>query len=629
MKNHRRFNILAIVAIVLSGATGLAACPSADLTGDCFVDSEDLVLTAKQWLARYNFEGFALMSRQWLTTEPCGPNDPTVNLSKRGNDCYTSDCYDANPYDNPREPASDTYRILCGGSRTHKLAFPMVKAMPSLEESLDVELSLNKSWMYQNLPTATASGLTANLSITDDQYNNSYTYDWEIILPDDVTLPPAITDGGTDSDKFCKLAAPPCDDPNGISDAGLTFTLKVTVTGDDYGNTGIAETGFGVALLGDINNDASVNDTDREIINTFWRLGSADLFTFTDCDVNCDSAVNVADRSITNAVWRGVLGQNSVTNPCPFRPQGMVFIPSGEFEMGDHHGDGCSDELPVHFVYVDSFYMSRYEITNRQFCDYLNSAYPARINVNGGIVYAASDSRNSCPYCSTHSYSTYSQIDYSAGLFSVRSKGGRDMSDDPVVQVSWYGAAGYCNWRSRMEGYQPCYNLSAWECDFTKNGYRLPTEAEWEYAARGGRHDPYCRFPWGDTISHNWANYYSYWFGGTPYFPYDLNQTSCYHPHWNDGINPFTSVVGSFRPNGYGLYDMAGNIWEWCNDWYDESYYDISLFDNPQGPTGGTDRLLRGGGWYRHPNLCRVAYRNGNDPDSCYYDIGFRIVLAH
>jgi len=192
--------------------------------------------------------------------------------------------------------------------------------IPAYPVDLQLEMSLNDSWMYQNLPTATDSNLTANVSIIGDQYNNSsYTYDWEFILPDDVSIPPTIIDGGTADDPFCTFAAPNCNEPNGLSDSGQPFTVRVTVTGDDYGNMGIAEAQFGIALLGDVNNDTVVNDTDREIINSFWRTGEAGPFTFRDCNLNCDTAVNVGDRSIANAIWRGALCQNSVSNPCPFR----------------------------------------------------------------------------------------------------------------------------------------------------------------------------------------------------------------------------------------------------------------------------------------------------------------------
>lgn len=212
-------------------------------------------------------------------------------------------------------------------------------------------------------------------------------------------------------------------------------------------------------------------------------------------------------------------------------------------------------------------------------------------------------------------------------VFSVRTKGGRSMVNDPMVRVSWYGAVAYCNWRSHQEGRQPCYNLSTWTCDFSKNGYRLPTEAQWEYAARGGLSGR--RFPWGNTITHSQANYYSrseYSPGLSP-TPYDISPTRGCHPTWDDGIYPYTSPVGSFAPNGYGLYDMTGNVWEWCNDWHDD--YSSSPQTNPTGPTSGTYRVLRGGCWYYGAGYCRVASRGSLGPgvrsDS---RVGFRVSLG-
>ncbi|RKY07449.1 MAG: hypothetical protein DRP65_10460 [Planctomycetota bacterium] len=190
-----------------------------------------------------------------------------------------------------------------------------------ISSEISAHVTLDNLWMYQNVPTSTNSKLTASVSITDDALrNSSYSYEWEFILPDDVSTPPTIIDGGTSSDPCCTFAAPGCDQPDGLSDSGQALTIRVTVTGDDYDNSVQAEAQFGIALLGDVNNDGVVNDVaDRAIINTFWRTGAADPYTFTDCNINCDTAVNVADRAIANAVWRGVLGQNSVSSPCPLR----------------------------------------------------------------------------------------------------------------------------------------------------------------------------------------------------------------------------------------------------------------------------------------------------------------------
>jgi formylglycine-generating enzyme required for sulfatase activity len=301
----------------------------------------------------------------------------------------------------------------------------------------------------------------------------------------------------------------------------------------------------------------------------------------------------------------------------------MVLIPGGEFQMGDSFGEGGSDERPVHTVRLDSFYMGKYEITNEQYCAFLNWADDnGWITVASGVVCKAG-SGTSFPYCYTSASSSYSQIAYSGGVFSVQSKGGRDMSNDPMVMVSWYGAAAYCNWRSQQEGYESCYDIADpnWECDFSKKGYRLATEAEWEYAARGGEHDPYYRFPWGDTISHSQANYYS-----SSYYSYDISPTRGYHPAW-DEIDPYTSPVGSFSANGYDLHDMVGTVWEWCDDWYLSPYYSSSPQTNPTGPTDGSSRVLRGGGWSSDETQCRVADRYDYYQSYRNHRVGFRLVL--
>ncbi|UCF44367.1 MAG: hypothetical protein JSV99_05500, partial [Planctomycetota bacterium] len=192
----------------------------------------------------------------------------------------------------------------------------LTPALPVIE----IEIDIDHFWMYQSLPGQSNSDLTASVWITDDPMgNSSYSYEWEIVLPGDVTLTPVTADGGGAVDAYWTFAARGCDEPGGLSDSGQVFTVRVTLTGDDYANTGQAETEFGIALLGDTNNDGVVNVADRSIANAFWRTGSAGPYTLRDCDVNCDGVVNVADRSIVNAVWRRILGQNSVSLPCPLR----------------------------------------------------------------------------------------------------------------------------------------------------------------------------------------------------------------------------------------------------------------------------------------------------------------------
>jgi formylglycine-generating enzyme required for sulfatase activity len=365
-------------------------------------------------------------------------------------------------------------------------------------------------------------------------------------------------------------------------------------------------------------------------------------------DLTSDCFVDLADFAVISSQWL-----NTQTNLDPLidqwltgdrLPEDMVIIPAGTFQMGNSKdaSEGGSDELPVHTVTLDSFAMGKYEITNGQYCAFLKSAYPSQLKVIGGIIYATSDTSNSRPYCDT-STSSSSQIAFSNNTFHVRSKSGRDMTDDPVVMVSWYGAAGYCNWRSQQEGKQPCYDLSTWTCDFTKRGYRLPTEAEWEYAARGGLSGK--RFPWGDTINQTQANYFSY------NFSYDVSLIkNQYHPLWIIGeLYLYTSPVGFFDgnlkyktqynwpgsatsyqtasgANGYGLYDMAGNVWEWCHNWYGN--YNSGSQTNPTGPAIGINRVVRGGCGGVYSYSSRVSNRNNLYPNFPNYDFGFRVVLG-
>lgn len=330
-------------------------------------------------------------------------------------------------------------------------------------------------------------------------------------------------------------------------------------------------------------------------------------------DLNIDGQVDMLDFSALSMFWH---------DHCdPPAPEDMVLIPGGTFQMGDSL-DGLSPALPVHSVTLSPFYMGQYEVTHQQYCDFLNSVYPSQITVTSGVVYKAG-SGTSYRYCDTSTVSIYSQIAFSDNTFRVCTKSGRSMANDPMVRVSWYGAAAYCNWRSQRDGKPQCYDLTTWACDFSKKGYRLPTEAQWEYSGRGGLIGR--RFPWGDTINHDHANYSA----NSSVYPYDTSPYSgaTYHPAWNDGTMLYTSPVGSFAPNGYGLYDMTGNVSDWCNDWYGS--YSSDSQTNPTGPATGTSRVLRGGSWGDCADYCCVAYRIYSTPAfRCNYS-GFRFSLDY
>ena len=324
---------------------------------------------------------------------------------------------------------------------------------------------------------------------------------------------------------------------------------------------------------------------------------------------------------------------------------GFVGIPGGEFEMGDHHDLGGrehrSDEVPIHKVRVDSFYMARTEMTNGEYCEFLNSSLAKKlVEVDGGLVRGTGAA--SVVYCDTQPSDTASSIRWDGRTFTVVD--GRQ--DHPMVCVRWHGAVAYCNWLSAEKGYEACYDLSTWECNFSKRGFRLPTEAEWEYAGRGGRYGPYCVFPWGDEPDNaraNWPN------SGDPYETGSLSWTTpvgFYNGKlhrkadfgWPGSQETYQTSDGA---NGYGLHDMSGNVWEWVHDWYQHDYYATSPAANPHGPEKGQPmrdgkpyRVLRSGSWYngqwghgRVANRNPSYYRGPQDPNHRWYHIGFRVVL--
>jgi formylglycine-generating enzyme len=304
-----------------------------------------------------------------------------------------------------------------------------------------------------------------------------------------------------------------------------------------------------------------------------------------------------SNRKITwnaGADWAGQFSAGMkvkvTASDIPPAPAGMALIPAGSFSMGDAL-DGSSTALPMHTVALSAFYMDKYEVTKKLWDDVADWA-----TANGYDITAAGGSGKSVNH--------------------------------PVYSVTWFECIKWCNARSEKEGLNPCYSAGGVicktgsallpDCDLSASGYRLPTEAEWEKAARGGLSGK--RFPWGDSISHAQANYFS-----DSSYSYDVSPTLGYHPDWDDTA-PYTSPVGTFSPNGYGIYDIAGNLWEWVNDMYSSSYYSISPGSDPVGPAPVFPyyRVWRGGGWDRVAGSCSVSVRTRDLSKNSYNNLGFR-----
>ena len=258
----------------------------------------------------------------------------------------------------------------------------------------------------------------------------------------------------------------------------------------------------------------------------------------------------------------------------PPTPPNFIYVPGGTFTMGRTSGSGDPDELPTHSVTLNSFYIGKYEVTQAEYTEIMGSN-PA------------------------HGYGVGNNY--------------------PVYFVSWYSMLKYCNLRSMGEGLTPCYTISGstnptdwgtvptysnanWDsviCNWSANGYRLPTEAEWEYAARGGTNTPDYLYSGSNDISEvAW---------------YSLNSGGSTHP------------VGTKSPNGIGTYDMTGNVWAWCWDWHSISYYSSSPSSNPTGPASGSGRVRRGGGWLDSAYNCRLSDRDGEGPHTIRDVNGFRL----
>lgn len=298
----------------------------------------------------------------------------------------------------------------------------------------------------------------------------------------------------------------------------------------------------------------------------------------------------------------------------PFHSElGMTFVrvPAGSFVMGNNQtatemkssglplpdGADVSNEGPAHQVFVSSFGMLTTEVTRGQFAAFVKATgYMSQAEQDGSGGYG---------------YDHKSQTARQQPQYSWRKTGYPQSDNHPVVNVSWNDANAFCNWLTQ----QAADRAEGWH-------YQLPTEAQWEYAARAGTRTRYVSGD--DPLS-------LHEFGNVQDASFEMEFTTIDFEK-NPGFgfidnHVFTAVCGSYRPNAFGLYDMHGNVWEWCRDRYDSHYYQHSPMNDPTGPTEGQSRVLRGGSWNDAPFFVRSAYRVSRPDDGRCNLAGFRVVL--
>jgi formylglycine-generating enzyme required for sulfatase activity len=285
---------------------------------------------------------------------------------------------------------------------------------------------------------------------------------------------------------------------------------------------------------------------------------------------------------------------------CPFISIGqpeMILVEGGSFFMGDTVRD--ADEKPIHRVTLSSFYMAKTETTVAQFKTFADAT---------GYLTDAESGEGSYVWDSLgwHKREGVNWRHGERGQLLPASDYNR-----AVTHVTWGDAAHYCNWLSEQAGLKKVYDFQkdTLKIDLSANGYRLPTEAEWEYAARGELLSPLEGGKGGEKALYAGEG--------------NISGLGWYSGNANRHVHP----VGLKKPNALGIFDLTGNVWEWCHDWYDKNYYTKTRnAENPPGPTSGEYRSLRGGSWNNSGKHCRVASRSSRYPDFRDGSVGFRVV---
>ncbi len=303
------------------------------------------------------------------------------------------------------------------------------------------------------------------------------------------------------------------------------------------------------------------------------------------------AAVLEASRSASLAREKAVTGSTS----------DMVELPGGTFLMGteDREGFPADGEGPIRPVTLDPFWIDGYSVRNRDFAAFIAaSGYKTEAERFGwSFVFAGDlpDAGSSVPAADSVTGVDWWKRIYGATWNHPEGPASdiASRAEHPVVQVSWNDAAAYARWA----------------------GKRLPTEAEWEFAARGGLEQNL--YPWGNELTPGGQHRCNIWQGE--------------FPHTNTAADGFASTApaGAFPANGYGIYGIVGNVWEWCGDWFDQRHHQLATTINPLGPSTGVARVMKGGSYLCHKSYCnryRVAARSSNTPDSATTNIGFRCV---